>query len=90
MTLDEKISKYGKEFRYLTELTDDELIASHRELRLIHQKQNQEQNKTLDEARRDAEEKIIEYAKNNNMYTIEQLRNLTVSELVNILSYGEG
>ena len=68
----------------------DELIESHKELRELVIQHNHEDSKMMDEVRKSAEVKIIEHAKKNDLYTIEQLRNLTVTELIHILSYGEG
>ena len=88
MTSDEKIEEYRKELN-LTELTIDGLIGSHKYLRDQQIKYDREWNEMLVGARKSAEEKIIEYAKNNNMFTIEQLMKFTVAELVDILSGGE-
>ena len=88
MTSDEKIVEYGKELKCFEKLTVDQLIESHKYLREQHDIYSRKWNTMLDEARKSAEEKTLEYAKNNNLFTIDQLMEFTVAELVEILSGG--
>lgn len=90
----EQLSKYSVEIRSTNtfnireDITLDELIESHRTLRNMHKKFNEERNAAMQEAREWASADFKKNAETYDWFSRERLKAMTIGELVELLHDG--